>query len=122
MSDVSLDAVEDVDIHDSGKFKYILIKIWPEGDESNYKHIVRGYKWAGYHADIFDQWEPKLRLQKISCYCEGGGRIQHDPQNKTILVYGYSMGFGQADHSITVEKLKSRYPNYASITFTNEGY
>ncbi|WP_411017647.1 hypothetical protein, partial [Salmonella sp. s51090] len=59
---------------------------------------------------------------KIDCYCVGGGRIQHSPQEKSISVYGYSMGYGQADHSITVEKLKAKYRDYTSITFSNEGY
>lgn len=31
-------------------------------------------------------------------------------------------GFGRADHSLTVEKLKEHYKDYASITFSNEGY
>ena len=31
-------------------------------------------------------------------------------------------GFGRADHSITDEKLKTAYPDYESITFSNEGY
>ncbi len=47
-----LDSIEDVDIDDSGRFKYILIKIWPLNDEKTFKYIVRGYKWAGYHGKI----------------------------------------------------------------------
>ena len=31
-------------------------------------------------------------------------------------------GFGRADYSITVEKLKKAYPDYESITISNEGY
>ncbi|XP_038063611.1 14 kDa phosphohistidine phosphatase-like isoform X2 [Patiria miniata] len=122
MSDTALDSVADVEIDSSGKFKYILIKIWPKDDKNNSKYIVRGDGRVDYHADIFDEVEPKLRSKKISCDCEGGGRIQHKPQAKTILVYGYSQGFGRADHSITVEKLKAKYPGYTSITFNNEGY
>lgn len=26
----------------------------------------------------------------LSCKCHGGGRIEHDPDEKTIKVYGYS--------------------------------
>jgi len=35
--------------------------------------------------------------------------------------YGYSIGFGKADHSKTVELLKQRYPDYA-IRWDDEGY
>ena len=44
-----LDSVEDVDIDESGRFKYILVKVWPLDDEKTFKYIVRGYKWAEYH-------------------------------------------------------------------------
>ncbi|XP_071802690.1 14 kDa phosphohistidine phosphatase-like [Asterias amurensis] len=116
-----LDSVEDVDIDESGTFKYILVKVWPLDDEKTFKYIVRGYNLE-YHADIQEQIKPKFNKMKIDCFCVGGGRIEHNPQDKSILVYGYSMGYGQANHSITVEKLKAKYPDYTSITFNNEGY
>ncbi len=53
---------------------------------------------------------------------EGGGRIQHNRADKTLLVYGYSQAYGQPDHSIAVGLLKKCYPDYVSITFSNEGY
>jgi hypothetical protein len=31
-------------------------------------------------------------------------------------------GFGRADHSIAVEKLKVKFSDYESIDFKNEGY
>ena len=41
----------------------------------------------------------------------------------TLIKYFFCFqGFGQADHTITVEKLKKAYPDYQSITFSNEGY
>ena len=43
-----MEDIPDVDI-DTGKFKYILIKVWQQDDESKSKFIVRGYTWAGYH-------------------------------------------------------------------------
>ena len=48
--------------------------------------------------------------------------IEHKPAEKTLFVYGYSMGFGLADHSVSVEVLKAKYPDYTSITFSNDGY
>jgi Janus/Ocnus family (Ocnus) len=49
-------------------------------------------------------------------------RIEHEPAESRIFVYGYSMGFGLADHAVTVELLKAHYPSYTSITFSNDGY
>lgn len=106
-----------VDIDPSGVFKYVLIKAKQGSVE---KVFVRGYSWGSYHADIFEDFESKNKALSLSCL--GGGRINHSPENKSILVYGYSMGFGRADHSLTVGLLKAKYPDYSSITFSNEGY
>ena len=95
-------------------------------------------------ADIYDKIQEEVSAKGLDTECLGGGRIQHDAQNKKIHVYGYSQvdnfsqisfidslnqliciltqGFGLADHAQTVELLKSRYPDYASITWANEGY
>ena len=43
-----LDAIADVDIDSNGRFKYILVKVMDEINNSS-KHIVRGYEWAEYH-------------------------------------------------------------------------
>ena len=61
------------------------------------------------------------RKQGLDCQCLGGGRIRHDPAAKHIKVYGYSMGFGRADHTKAVELLKEKYPGY-TIEWSNEGY
>ena len=41
-----LTSIEEVDIDKSGRFKYILIKVYAG---STSKLIVRGYDWAEYH-------------------------------------------------------------------------
>ena len=51
MANVHLDEVEDVDIDANGRFKYVLIKLYHPDSEENYKYIVRGYKWAGFHGN-----------------------------------------------------------------------
>jgi len=114
--------VSDVEIDANGRFKYILIKVIDKSQGGVFKYIVRGHDWADYHADIYDRVESEIQQMGLMSDCVGGGRIQHDKFDKKILVYGYSMGFGRADHSITVEKLKKAYPDYTSITFSNEGY
>ncbi|KAK6046169.1 Janus/Ocnus family protein [Cooperia oncophora] len=84
------------------------------------KHIVRGYNKCNFHSDIFDVVEedtgPSYKLD-----CVGGGRIKHEDKAKKILVYGYSQGYGPADHSVTVDILKKQYPDY-DISFSNDGY
>ena len=57
----------------------------------------------------------------VDCECLGGGRIKHDSQAKKIHVYGYSMGFGKANHSVSTEKLQARYPDY-EVTWADGGY
>ena len=52
METSNLDQVEDVDIDTSGKFKYVLIKLYHPDSEEDYKYIVRGYKWAGFHGKL----------------------------------------------------------------------
>jgi len=118
-SSAKLAAVPDVDIDSSGRFKYVLIKCHI-GDEE--KFIVRGYKWAGFHADVYDQVWERLEGLGIETECMGGGRITHDPEKKQIKIFGYSQGFGLADHAKSAELIKKQYPDYSDITWSNEGY
>lgn len=70
-------------------------------------------------ADIFDVVAPQD--SKFKYECVGGGRIQHSSEKKTIHVYGYSQGFGQADHKISCDLISKKYPDY-KVTWSNEGY
>ncbi|XP_062334928.1 14 kDa phosphohistidine phosphatase [Osmerus eperlanus] len=115
--------IPQAEIDPTGVFKYVLIRVHSkeEGDDSSVD-IVRGFAWAEYHADIYDKVSAELeKLGPLDCECVGGGRIKHDTQAKKIHVYGYSMGFGRANHSVSTEKLKVRYPEY-EVTWDNEGY
>lgn len=80
------------------------------------------YTSAEYHSDVYDRVTPNIEALGLDCECVGGGRICHKPEEKSIKVYGYSQGYGKADHSITVGLLKKKYPDYTSITFSNDGY
>ncbi|KAL7854092.1 hypothetical protein AOLI_G00209360 [Acnodon oligacanthus] len=121
MAAEQLARIPEADIDPSGVFKYVLIRVHSKQDES-YVDIVRGYSWAEYHADIYDKVSGDLeRAGGVDCECVGGGRIKHDSAEKKIHVYGYSMGFGRANHAVSTEKLKVRYPDY-EITWANEGY
>ncbi|CEF70530.1 14 kDa phosphohistidine phosphatase [Strongyloides ratti] len=115
----SLSTIKDVDIDPSGVFKYILIEATDKATRES-KMIVRGYGKCPYHADILDSVKEK-ETKDSKFKCVGGGRINHDNDNKKILVYGYSVGYGKADHQITVDILKKDYPEY-KIEFSDEGY
>jgi phosphohistidine phosphatase len=118
-----------VSISEEGTDKYVLIEAYatetipgdPPEEKETSKLIVQGYNWAEYHADIYDSAEEKLRQKGLDAQCLGGGRIVHKPEEKYIKVYGYSVGFGRADHTKTVEVLTAHYPEY-KIEWSNEGY
>ncbi|OBS68985.1 hypothetical protein A6R68_02508 [Neotoma lepida] len=118
--------IPDVDIDSDGVFKYVLIRVHlapPSGDPTTKKckEIVRGYKWAEYHADIYDKVSGELQKNGYDCECLGGGRISHQSQDRKIHVYGYSMGYGRAQHSVSTEKIKAKYPDY-EVTWADDGY
>lgn len=46
-----LKAVETVEIDPSGKFKYVLIKLYHPDHEKEYKYLVRGAAWAEFHGN-----------------------------------------------------------------------
>ncbi|XP_042334868.1 14 kDa phosphohistidine phosphatase [Sceloporus undulatus] len=115
-----LDRVPDVDIDPDGVFKYVLIRVTPEGAGPS-KDVVRGYAWAEYHADIFERVAEELERLGLRCQCLGGGRIDHQSGAKKIRVYGYSVGFGRAKHSVSTEKLKAAFPDY-QVSWSDEGY
>ena len=54
----------------------------------------------------------------------GGGRIQFEPEKKTIHIYGHSMGFpwqGEYRHDLSAKVCQEAYPDFA-VTTSNEGY
>lgn len=116
-----LDQISNVDIDPSGRFKYILIKVIDSESKAE-KYIVRGYKSCSFHGDIFDQVEAGIIRLGCKAECVGGGRIRHDPSVKSIFIYGYSQGFGTADHTITEKLIKEKFSDYTDIQWSNEGY
>ncbi|KAK9692973.1 Janus/Ocnus family (Ocnus) [Popillia japonica] len=81
-----------------------------------------------YMGDINDKVTEQLQKLKSDGVLKdwqtkvlGGGRIAHDAAAKAIKVYGYSQGYGKADHQVAVALIKKFYPNYA-ITWSDEGY
>ena len=110
-----------VDIDSEGRFKYVLVKLMDKSTKK-FRYIVRGYSWATFHAAMIDELDKTLKKTDYTCKCVGGGRILHTPEENKIFVYGYSVCYGRADHTITVSMLKKSYPEYTSISYSNEGY
>ena len=114
------------EIDDTGRFKYIQIKVSNKKNPEDYKIIIRGSSEFPYHKYIYRDFMNKILYEKDKSLFEnynfepnGGGRI--DIKNKNISVYGYSTVYGQAEHEKTVEILKKFYPEY-NIEWSNEGY
>ncbi|XP_058824114.1 sex-regulated protein janus-A-like isoform X2 [Topomyia yanbarensis] len=123
MVDAKLEAVPLVEI-DEGIFKYILIKVYgrekADGSEPS-KNIVRGFARAQWHSDIYEEVSSALAGLGLETECLGGGRIEHRPDEKLIKVYGYSQGYGKADHQETRRILLTEYGSF-NIETTDEGY
>lgn len=123
MVDAKLAAVPDVDI-DEGVFKYILIKVYgpvnADGVEPS-KLIVRGYNRAEWHNDIYEEVSTSISGLGLDTECLGGGRIEHRPADKFIKIYGYSQGFGKANHDESRKIVKTKYSDY-EIEISDEGY
>ncbi|XP_065079656.1 sex-regulated protein janus-A-like isoform X2 [Ochlerotatus camptorhynchus] len=123
MVDAKLEAVPLVEI-DEGIFKYVLIKVYgkekSDGSEPS-KNIVRGFAHANWHSDIYDEVSSSLAGLGLETECLGGGRIEHRAEEKLIKVYGYSQGYGKADHQETRRILLTQFGGY-EIHTSDEGY
>ncbi|KAM6431538.1 14 kDa phosphohistidine phosphatase [Liasis olivaceus] len=120
MADGGLGGVPDAVIDPDGVFKYVLIRVEPQGGGPG-KDVVRGHAWAEYHADLYEKAAEELGRRGLRSRCLGGGRISHQSAAGRIHVYGYSVGFGRAQHAVAAEKLKAAFPGY-EVTWANEGY
>ena len=86
-----------VDLTPSGTFKYVLLSAVAK--DGSRVQLVRGYAGMEYHADVFDAALPAIEASGLTdVTCTGGGRIRHDAGSK-LFIYGYSLGFGRADHA-----------------------
>ena len=56
----------------------------------------------------------------------GGGRIAYKPQAEPpaphVRVYGFSYGFGKADHAVSVEVCREHFGPDARLEWSDEGY
>ncbi|XP_008291466.1 14 kDa phosphohistidine phosphatase [Stegastes partitus] len=114
----ALAKVPDVEIDPEGTFKYILVRVKVK-DGDVHKDIVRGTKSAEYHNHIFEKVSPAMQALGMECECLGGGKIEHNSQEKKLRVFGESTAFGKADHAASVEKLKTVFSGY-EVTWSDD--
>lgn len=111
----------------SGAHKYVLISAQPvqgtkDCEETCY--FVTSRCGAHYHRNAA---EPMVDRLQESGYTNirvlGGGRIYLNDDEKKIKIFGYSYGFGRADHVISKKVITSdeRYIDY-DVTWSNDGY
>jgi phosphohistidine phosphatase len=104
-----------------GVHKYVLIRAELEGEQ---QYIVTSKNGAAYHRNAAEPMIDKLQNSGYtSIEVTGGGRISYDKNTKEIHIYGFSYGFGLADHSISQRAILDD-PRYSSfnVTYSNEGY
>ncbi|XP_017953686.1 sex-regulated protein janus-A [Drosophila navojoa] len=123
MANRAFDSIPLVDVDKKGIFKYVLIKIYGNEDcaETSEKLVVRGYSDCQFHSDIYERMMEICKKNGLDSECLGGGRIEHDPEKKYMKVYGFSQGFGKADHVESKRILQTKYKDY-EIETTDEGY
>lgn len=112
------DDIETVEI-DKGVFKYVLICI--HDDKGHKKLIVRGNSTLAYHADILQEVQDKIGVLGFHADPLGGGRIEHQPEQNVIHVYGFSQAYGQANHEVTASLLHQWYP-FHQVSISWDGY
>jgi len=107
---------------DEGTFKYVLMKVFAASGEHRY--MVRGTAGAAYHKDVALPYVRKYLADGFKVEILGGGRILHQPEEKKIMIYGFSYGFPWVDgagHAISADVCREAYPDY-SVDWSDEGY
>ena len=126
-SSSSLKWIETVKIT-PGRHKYVLIDVYNERNER--KLIVRSYANCGYHADNYRVGMRELRDDShfsrsggVRGRVVGGGRIEYDPESKSVNVYGYSMTFGRTPgcNKKTMEIIQ-REMGLVNAQWSDDGY
>ena len=106
-----------------GAHKYVLITaLLP--DKNQRQHFVTSKKHASYHRNAAEPFVYELEQKGYrSISILGGGRITLDKEKNTIFIYGYSYGFGLADHAIS-KSVVDKDPEWEGyeVTWSNEGY
>ena len=108
---------------DEGAYKYVLITANPPSTNQS-RTFVYSKRNASYHKDVAQYLLPILEGERYTnIRIKGGGRILRDIIDKKIHIFGYSYGFGAADHSLakSIVDQCEEYKGY-TVTWSNDGY
>ena len=108
--------ISDVIIDTNGDFKYILMEMVNKTNMNDYKYLIRGSNEFDYHKRLYLNFMqnsvykyPDI-YQNFSFKVLGGGRIRF--KGNDILVYGESGVYGKANHKLTCNLLKLKFPSF----------
>lgn len=104
-----------------GAHKYVQIRASLDGEEQDFVVSRRG---ASYHRNAAAPFIAKLEQAGYEdIEVRGGGRLLLDEDSKVISIFGFSYGFGQANHAISqrVCQADPRYKDF-EIKISNDGY
>jgi phosphohistidine phosphatase len=122
---ITYDDIPTVSI-DDGAYKYVLISaVPPTHSSSNLSRLfVYSKRGAKYHVNVAEYLIPQLESSGYTnIQVKGGGRILRNDEDKKIHIFGYSYGFGMADHAKAKDVVErcAKYEGY-DITWSNDGY
>jgi len=93
-------------LHKKGTAKFVLLL----GNDKSY--FLASDVSADLHSDIVD---------KVDCHsCLGGGRLTI--KEDSVIAYGYSIGYGQADSDKVEVLLKEQFQDKQIIMRMGQGY
>ena len=107
-----------------GAHKYVLISAHAPTDPPEKRWFVVSKHGAQYHANAAEPFVDRLEGAGYrDIRVTGGGRINYQPDQRIINIFGYSYGFGLADHQLSKKVVEEdgRFVGYA-VDWSNEGY
>src|SRR3989344_9469977 len=108
---MTLNDVQEVVIDPSGGYKFIVAKL--TDSNGGEKLVVRAQENCGYHNDILNLLRHEVRPSGLNARCIGGGRIEINPEAKTIRIWSKRGGFGaEPDRQETVRMLQAAFPEF----------
>lgn len=114
---------------DEGAHKYVLIEAeTPSNPNSNSaderRTFVVSKRGASYHRNAAEPMIAILEKHRFrNIRVTGGGRILFEEDEKRISIFGYSYGFGKADHAVSKRVIESdeRYEGF-EVSWSDAGY
>ena len=103
-----------------GTFKYVIIHAGEIDDGGYSKRLVRSGP-GDYHKDVASEILAELARGGIPARIPGGGRITRDDEKKTVIIYGFSYGFGGGQNEAAADVVREAMPEYF-VTSSDEGY